>query len=113
MDSGEGKTVAAAFPAALHAICGSAVHIMTSNDYLAVRDAELLAPVYESLGLTVGFRRGLHERGREATRLRPKHRLRNAARVHPAERTTRGTAGKWLAGTSGASERVSEALKAP
>ncbi|MCH7652872.1 MAG: hypothetical protein IIB14_04270 [Chloroflexi bacterium] len=55
MDSGEGKTVAAAFPAALHAICGSAVHIMTSNDYLAVRDAELLAPVYESLGLTVGF----------------------------------------------------------
>ena len=55
MDSGEGKTVAAAFPAALHAIRGRAVHIITSNDYLAARDAELLAPVYESLGLTVGF----------------------------------------------------------
>ena len=55
MDSGEGKTVAAAFPAALHAIRGSAVHIITSNDYLAARDAELLAPVFESLGLTVGF----------------------------------------------------------
>lgn len=55
MDSGEGKTVAAAFPAALHAIRGSAVHIITSNDYLAVRDAEFLAPVYESLGLSVGF----------------------------------------------------------
>ncbi len=55
MDSGEGKTVAAAFPAAMHAISGSAVHIITSNDYLATRDAEYLAPVYESLGLTVGF----------------------------------------------------------
>ena len=55
MDSGEGKTVAAAFPAAMHAIFGRAVHIITSNDYLATRDAELLAPVYESLGLTVGF----------------------------------------------------------
>jgi preprotein translocase subunit SecA len=55
MDSGEGKTVAAAFPAALQAICGKAVHIITSNDYLATRDAEYLAPVYESVGLTVGF----------------------------------------------------------
>jgi len=55
MDSGEGKTVAAAFPAVLHAIRGKAVHIITSNDYLATRDAEYLAPVYESLGLSVGF----------------------------------------------------------
>ncbi len=54
MDAGEGKTVAAAFPAALHALMGRPVHVVTANDYLADRDAKLLAPVYESLGLSVG-----------------------------------------------------------
>jgi preprotein translocase subunit SecA len=54
MDAGEGKTIAAAFPAVLQALRGRSVHIITSNDYLAGRDAEWLAPVYESLGLTVG-----------------------------------------------------------
>ena len=54
MDAGEGKTVAAAIPAVLHAIEDRRVHVITANDYLAQRDAETLAPVYESLGLTVG-----------------------------------------------------------
>ena len=54
MDAGEGKTVAAAIPAVLHAIEDSLVHVITANDYLAARDAETLANVYESLGLTVG-----------------------------------------------------------
>ena len=53
LNSGEGKTVAAAFPAVLHAILGNSVHIITANDYLAARDSELLGPVYESLALTV------------------------------------------------------------
>ena len=53
MEAGEGKTIAAAFPAVLHATQGRHVHIVTANDYLALRDAEWLAPVYESLGLTV------------------------------------------------------------
>ncbi len=53
MNAGEGKTLAAAFPAALHTAAGRSVHVITANDYLAVRDAETLAPVYESLGLTV------------------------------------------------------------
>ena len=53
MSAGEGKTIAAAFPAVMHAASGRTVHIITANDYLALRDAELLAPVYESLGLTV------------------------------------------------------------
>ena len=53
LSSGEGKTIAAAFPAALHAIWGRSVHILTANDYLASRDCELLEPVYQSLGLTV------------------------------------------------------------
>ena len=54
MDAGEGKTVAAAFPAALHALMGRPVHVVTANDYLADRDARLLAPVYESISLSVG-----------------------------------------------------------
>ena len=54
MNAGEGKTITAAFPAVAHALLGSSVHIITSNDYLATRDADLLAPVYESLGISVG-----------------------------------------------------------
>ncbi len=54
MSAGEGKTIAAVFPAVSHATEGRRVHVITANDYLALRDAEYLAPVYESLGLTVG-----------------------------------------------------------
>ena len=54
MNAGEGKTVAAAFPAVVHALGGSSVHIVTANDYLAARDADLLAPVYRSLGISAG-----------------------------------------------------------
>ncbi|GIT42706.1 MAG: hypothetical protein Ct9H300mP11_06420 [Chloroflexota bacterium] len=54
MNSGEGKTIAAAFPIVLHAAQGRTVHVITANDYLAGRDAEWLAPVFESLGLSVG-----------------------------------------------------------
>ena len=54
MNAGEGKTIAAVFPAVRHAVEGRRVHVVTANDYLALRDAEHLAPVYESLGVTVG-----------------------------------------------------------
>ena len=53
MNAGEGKTVAVAFPAIMHAVLGRSVHIVTANDYLAARDCDLLAPVYRSLGLDV------------------------------------------------------------
>jgi preprotein translocase subunit SecA len=53
MNAGEGKTIAAAFPAVLHAVLGRRVHVITANDYLASRDADWLAPVYESLGVGV------------------------------------------------------------
>ena len=54
MDAGEGKTVAVAIAAALHALVGRRVHVITANDYLAERDASLLEPVYRSLGLSSG-----------------------------------------------------------
>ena len=54
MDAGEGKTVAAACTAAVHALLGHPVHLVTANDYLADRDWKLLDPVYRSLGLSTG-----------------------------------------------------------
>ena len=54
MSAGEGKTVAAVFPAVMQALIGRSVHVLTANDYLAARDSGLLAPVYQSLGFTVG-----------------------------------------------------------
>jgi preprotein translocase subunit SecA len=54
MDTGEGKTLTATLPACTAALAGIPVHVVTVNDYLARRDAELMKPVYEAFGLTVG-----------------------------------------------------------
>ncbi|MEA3430831.1 MAG: preprotein translocase subunit SecA [Nanoarchaeota archaeon] len=54
MVTGEGKTLAATLPAYLNALMGDPVHVITVNDYLADRDKDLMKPVYEFLGLTVG-----------------------------------------------------------
>ncbi len=54
LPTGEGKTLAAVFPAYLHALSGRGVHVLTFNDYLARRDAAWMGPVYEFLGLKVG-----------------------------------------------------------
>ncbi len=54
MKTGEGKTLVATLPAYLNALAGYGVHIVTVNDYLARRDAEWMAPIYRSLGLSVG-----------------------------------------------------------
>jgi preprotein translocase subunit SecA len=54
LPTGEGKTLAAVFPAALHALGGRGVHVLTFNDYLARRDAAWMGPVYDLLGLSVG-----------------------------------------------------------
>ena len=54
MDTGEGKTLTATLPLYLRALAGKGAHLATVNDYLAARDAEMLTPVYELLGLTVG-----------------------------------------------------------
>lgn len=51
--TGEGKTLIATMPAAVAGWAGRGCHVMTVNDYLAQRDAELMRPVYEACGLTV------------------------------------------------------------
>lgn len=55
MQTGEGKTLAAAVVVSLRALSGRGVHILTFNDYLAKRDAEWMGPLYRFLGLTVGW----------------------------------------------------------
>jgi preprotein translocase subunit SecA len=52
--TGEGKTLAAATAAAVGALAGQPVHVVTANDYLVARDAALFARCFASLGLTVG-----------------------------------------------------------
>lgn len=54
MRTGEGKTLMAAVAAVPTAVGGGGVHVITTNDYLASRDAEWMGPVYRHLGLTVG-----------------------------------------------------------
>ena len=54
METGEGKTLTATLPACTAALAGLPVHIITVNDYLTARDAELMGPVYRALGLSVG-----------------------------------------------------------
>lgn len=51
MATGEGKTLTAAIPVALHGLAGCSVHVVTVNDYLAKRDACETQPIYAMLGL--------------------------------------------------------------
>ena len=55
MGTGEGKTLVATLPAYLNALTGKGVHIVTVNDYLAVRDAQWMGKVFEFLGLSIGI----------------------------------------------------------
>ena len=53
MKTGEGKTLVATCPVYLNALSGKGVHVVTVNDYLAKRDRDQMAQVYEFLGLSV------------------------------------------------------------
>ena len=55
MGTGEGKTLTATLPVYLNALTGKGVHVVTVNDYLASRDAQWMAKLYNFLGLTVGI----------------------------------------------------------
>ncbi len=53
MRTGEGKTLVATLPLYLNALTGNGCHLVTVNDYLARRDAYWMAPIYNSLGISV------------------------------------------------------------
>ena len=55
MRTGEGKTLTATLPVYLNALGGQGVHVVTVNDYLANRDAQWMARLYNFLGLSVGI----------------------------------------------------------
>jgi preprotein translocase subunit SecA len=52
MKTGEGKTLVCTLPVILNALTGRGVHVITVNDYLAQRDSEWMAPLYEFCNLT-------------------------------------------------------------
>ncbi len=54
MATGEGKTLVATLPIYLNALTGRGVHLVTVNDYLALRDSEWMGEIYKFHGLTVG-----------------------------------------------------------
>jgi preprotein translocase subunit SecA len=56
MYTGEGKTLVATMPAYLNALTGEGVHVITTDDYLARRDAKWMAPLFNFLGMSVGAR---------------------------------------------------------
>ncbi|MDR2532935.1 MAG: preprotein translocase subunit SecA [Oscillospiraceae bacterium] len=55
MKTGEGKTISAVFAAFLHTLDDRGVHILTYNDYLVKRDFHWMKPIYDLLGVSVGF----------------------------------------------------------
>jgi preprotein translocase subunit SecA len=54
MATGEGKTLVATLPAALNALAGQGVYVVTVNDYLAKRDRDWMGPIYAYLGIRAG-----------------------------------------------------------
>ncbi|NNC82938.1 MAG: preprotein translocase subunit SecA [Flavobacteriales bacterium] len=53
MQTGEGKTLVATLPVFLNALAGKGVHLVTVNNYLAKRDAEWMAPIFQFHGMTI------------------------------------------------------------
>jgi len=54
MKTGEGKTLTSTMPVYLNALEGRGVHVVTTNDYLAQRDAQWMGSIYKALGMSVG-----------------------------------------------------------
>ena len=54
MRTGEGKTLTAILPLYLNALTGNSAILVTANDYLALRDAKQMKPVFNFLGMTIG-----------------------------------------------------------
>ena len=55
MDTGEGKTLVGALAAAGHAVADRHAHVLSVNDYLAERDATWMRPLFELMGVSVGW----------------------------------------------------------
>lgn len=87
MNTGEGKTLVATLPLYLNGLTGKSNILMTTNEYLALRDAEEMGPVYEFMGLTI--RAGVSARTEERMDNDTKREIYSADIVY----TTHGTFG--------------------
>ena len=54
MKTGEGKTFVGPLAAFLNGLVGRGVHVVTTNDYLAKRDAQWIGSMFHRLGMSVG-----------------------------------------------------------
>ena len=54
MRTGEGKTLVSTLPGYLNALTGKGVHVVTVNDYLAIRDCEWMGRLYNWMGMSTG-----------------------------------------------------------
>ncbi|MEK6797790.1 MAG: SEC-C metal-binding domain-containing protein [Planctomycetota bacterium] len=71
MRTGEGKTIVCHLAAFLTALSGKKVHVVTVNDYLVKRDAEFAQPIFELVGVSVGYIQAqLDPGGRDGVRQR-------------------------------------------
>ena len=98
MKTGEGKTFVASAALYLNALPGTGVHLVTVNDYLAKRDAEWNRPVFERLGMTVGFIQNMMP---FAERKRPTRPTSPTARTPSSASTTSATT--WPSRRTGSS----------
>ena len=73
MRTGEGKTLTAVLPLYLNALTGNSTILVTANEYLAIRDAKQMAPVFHYLGMTVGV--GVSENPAKKLKVAQKQRI--------------------------------------
>ncbi len=82
MATGEGKTLTATLVAGTAGLAGVPVHVITVNDYLVQRDAELMGPLYRELGLSVGVVIAGQTAQQRQRRLRLRYHLLHQQRAH-------------------------------
>jgi hypothetical protein len=81
MRTGEGKTLAATLPSYLNALTGRGVHIVTVNDYLALRDSEWMGKIHQFSGFDGRLYPERYGRLRAQGSIRVRHHIRNEQRV--------------------------------
>lgn len=61
MQTGEGKTIAAVLAALMNAVSNYKTHIITVNEYLVYRDYKQMKPVFDMVGISLGYTINSHE----------------------------------------------------
>ena len=97
MKTGEGKTLVAPLAAALNAMSGRGVHVVTVNDYLAKRDPQWMGPIFHGLGLSVGI---IQHETRVPVRSRPPRHRRATDQPAPGRRAREAYAADVTYGTN-------------